>query len=107
AGVAVPPLRFPLEPDDGLGDGFVMDRIEGETLGRRIVESPELSTARTRLAAQCGAILARIHAIPLDAVPLAAPQGGSSATDSQLDQFERLLDGFDVARPVLELALRW
>ena len=107
AGVAVPPLRFPLEPDDELGDGFVMDRVAGETLGRRIVESDELSTARTLVAAQCGAILARIHAIPLDAVPLTAPSAGATATDSQLDQFERLLDGFGVARPVLELALRW
>src|ERR671919_357060 len=31
-GVAVPKVRFLLEPDDGLGSGFVMERVAGETI---------------------------------------------------------------------------
>src|SRR5262249_17728323 len=37
AGVPVPHVRFLLEPDDELGRGFVMDRVEGETIARRIL----------------------------------------------------------------------
>ncbi len=36
-GVAVPRVRALLGPGDGLGRGFVMDRIEGETIPRRIL----------------------------------------------------------------------
>ena len=37
AGVRAPSVRFVLGADDGLGAGFVMDRIEGETVARRIL----------------------------------------------------------------------
>ena len=36
-GVAVPAVRFLLEPDDDLGAGFVMDRIDGETIPRKLL----------------------------------------------------------------------
>ena len=35
-GVATPRVWFLLEPDDGLGSGFVMERIEGETIPAEI-----------------------------------------------------------------------
>ena len=41
AGAPVPLVRFLLEADDGLGDGFVMERIEGETIARRILRDEE------------------------------------------------------------------
>ena len=63
-GVPTPGICHILEPNDDLGRGFVSDRIEGETLGRRILRNPEFAPVRLRLAFQCGAILARIHAVP-------------------------------------------
>ena len=61
AGVPEPEVYAVLEPDDGLGEGFVMEWLEGETLGARIVRSESLAAVRPRLAYQCGEVLARIH----------------------------------------------
>jgi aminoglycoside phosphotransferase (APT) family kinase protein len=106
AGVPVPPLRFRLDEVHGLGSGFVSDLLEGETLGRRIVRDEAYAVARTDMARELGRILAALHSVPVASLPLEPPRAGSSA-QSQLDLFEKVLDGYDVARPVLELALRW
>ena len=37
AGVPVPAVPLVLQPDMGLGEGYVMQHVAGETLGRRIV----------------------------------------------------------------------
>ena len=63
AGVPVPEILGEFEPGDGLGEGFVMTWIDGESLGARLVRSPELAAVRPRLAFECGQVLARIHAI--------------------------------------------
>ena len=34
-GVPAPKVRAILEPADGLGRGYITDRVEGETLGQR------------------------------------------------------------------------
>ena len=49
---------------DDLGAGFVMDRIDGETIARRILRDDAYAEARTRLTAQCGEALARIQPPP-------------------------------------------
>src|SRR5262245_36123945 len=47
-----------------LGRPFlILERVEGETIGRRIVSIPELEGARKELPAQMGRALARIHAL--------------------------------------------
>src|ERR1041384_2053752 len=63
AGVPVPPVPYVLEERDDLGPGYLMGRVEGETIARKILRDPEFADARPRLARQCGQILARIHAI--------------------------------------------
>jgi aminoglycoside phosphotransferase (APT) family kinase protein len=107
AGVAVPPLRFRLDESDDLGHGFVMDRIDGETLGRHVVQDEALTRAREQFSAQCGNILAAIHAMDIAATPLRRPADPAATTLRQIEGFEQLLDSFEVARPVLELGLRW
>ena len=62
AGVAVPQVRILLRDGDRLGSGFIMDRIAGETIPRKILRDPEFEAARPRLASQCGRIAAAIHA---------------------------------------------
>jgi aminoglycoside phosphotransferase (APT) family kinase protein len=37
AGVRAPRVRFVLSTDDSLGSGFVMERVDGETVARRIL----------------------------------------------------------------------
>jgi aminoglycoside phosphotransferase (APT) family kinase protein len=61
AGVPGPQVLLVLEPDDGLGSGFAMEWIGGETLGAKIARAPEFEGIRRSLAHQCGAILARLH----------------------------------------------
>jgi aminoglycoside phosphotransferase (APT) family kinase protein len=70
AGVPEPEIHYVLQPEDRLGEGFVMQWLDGETLGHRIVSNPVLDSIRPQLAYQCGRILARIHAIDIDATGL-------------------------------------
>ncbi len=70
AGVPEPEVRYVLDEADGLGEGFIMEWLEGEALGARIVRAPELDRIRPTLAEACGRILARIHSIDLDATGL-------------------------------------
>ncbi len=102
-GVPTPGICHILEPGDDLGRGFVSDRIEGETLGRRILRNPEFAQIRLRLAFQCGAILARIHAVPTDRLP---PLKTRFATD-QLDELDRSYRSFGGGSAVFEAAFRW
>ena len=63
AQVPVPKVIESLHSTDGLGDGYLMEWLQGETMGQRIVKLPELQSARENLAFDCGQALARIHAI--------------------------------------------
>lgn len=103
AGVPAPELRFVLEEADNLGGGFVMARIAGETVARRILRDALYAEARPRLAAQCGAALARIHALDAAGLP-DLPRG---AARERLDQLHETYAGFDDPRPVFALAFAW
>src|SRR5262245_51218079 len=37
AGVPVPPVPYVLQPDDQLGPGYIMGRVEGETIARKVL----------------------------------------------------------------------
>ncbi len=103
AGVPVPAVRYVLTPDDGLGEGYIMAHIEGETVAQRILNKPEFECARGRLAPQCGDVLARIHSVPLAPI-------GFLRTASAQDEVHRYYEDYrnqGQARPVFELAFRW
>jgi aminoglycoside phosphotransferase (APT) family kinase protein len=102
-GVAVPQMWFLLDPGDELGPGFVMERVEGETIPRRILRDPPYAAARLLLARQCGEQAARIHALHPSLLPKLPVQ---SAHD-QLEQYREILDGFGEPHPAFELGLRW
>jgi aminoglycoside phosphotransferase (APT) family kinase protein len=103
AGVPVPGVRYVLDAADGLGEGYVMDRLAGETIARKILRDAEFAAVRPRLARQCGEILARLHATPLaDLAEL--PR---SPARTQLDLYRGLYDSYDEPHPVFEVAFRW
>ena len=102
-GTPVPSVRYVLRPEDGLGHGFFMGFVEGETLGGRIVKSPALADARQGLARSCGEALARIHAID----PAGFPNLRRSAASDLVDQWRAIYHASDWPRPVFELAFRW
>lgn len=103
AGVPVPAVRHVLEEADGLGHGFVMDFVEGETLGGRIVRSEALAAVRPQLARQCGTILAGIHRID----PGGFPTLDRLSPAALVEQWRAAYRRSGQARPVFELALRW
>jgi aminoglycoside phosphotransferase (APT) family kinase protein len=105
--VLVPKVRFELDEVDDIGHGFVMDRIAGETLGRRIVHDDRYASARSDFAHDCGKILASIHEMDIDRSRLHRPRTPTAFVADQITGYEQLLDGFEEARPVLELAMRW
>jgi aminoglycoside phosphotransferase (APT) family kinase protein len=91
---------------------YFLDWVEGEAIGRRVVGSPKLATARERLPAECAVELAKIHAItpathpPLFAGASGAPATGNAANDA-LTFLRGMLDTLVEPRPALELAFRW
>lgn len=101
AGVPAPEVVRICPPADGLGDAYVMRRLAGETLGRRIATDAAFAPARARLARQCGAALAHIHATP--------PPAGLETIDAAatLARYERTWRESGAVRPTIEAAFRW
>ena len=103
AGVPVPRIAFDLPRGSPAGDGYAMARLEGETVGGRVLKVPELAAARTGMARRCGEILARLHtARGFETLGLRSQ--GSREALAALDARYRDT-GQD--RPVFEFALRW
>src|SRR5437867_5076409 len=60
----VPVAKVHLMGDASLGaPGFLMERVEGETIARKLLRDEEYAEARKVMTGQLGPILARIHAI--------------------------------------------
>lgn len=110
AGVPVaPPL---LAGEEGLGRPFyVMERVDGETIGRRLVRDDRFEAARRRLPAQLGAALAAIHRVPVERADLdflPRPSARDAVAAGEVAQLEDLYRLAAVEpHPVFELAFRW
>jgi aminoglycoside phosphotransferase (APT) family kinase protein len=103
AGTPAPEVVHVCEPDDGLGRGYVMERLAGETIARRILRDPEYADARPRLARQIGAAAAHIHAVDV----AAAGALRVSSPESSLEQSYAGYQANGTPRPVVEWAFRW
>jgi aminoglycoside phosphotransferase (APT) family kinase protein len=100
SGVSAPEVLHVLAPEDGLGHGFIMEFVAGETLGGRIVKAASLAGAREILAYSCGQILARIHSIDPNGFPTLAHQTPADL----IDQWHAAYRRDSVRRPVFDLA---
>jgi aminoglycoside phosphotransferase (APT) family kinase protein len=103
AGVPSPDVLHVLRPEDELGTGFIMRRVEGETIARKILRDAEFAEARPRLAHQLGGIAAGIHGIACDRLP----ELRVSISSAEIAELGREYRSFGWPRPVFELALRW
>jgi aminoglycoside phosphotransferase (APT) family kinase protein len=110
-GVPVPRIYWRCEEPEVLGGPFyVMERLEGETIPRRILRSEDLSAARELLPEQLGRALARIHRVDIEREGLGwlpGPRPGSSAPEAQISQLRSGIDLGSRPVPVLELVYRW
>ena len=103
AGVPSPRVLHVLMPEDDLGTGFIMQRIAGETIARKILRDEQFAAARPLLARQLGTIAAGIHGLPREKLP---PLREMDAT-TEIAELAREYRSFNWPRPVFELALRW
>ena len=104
-GVRVPkPLHY--FPDLEGREAFLMERLEGESIGARIVRRPEYARVRERLPEAMAQELAAIHAIPFSEVGF-LPSPSQPPWQEALDLAYRDLDALDEPHPALEWGLRW
>src|SRR5687768_11954259 len=83
-GARVPIVRHVCDELDGLGEAYVMVRVGGETLGRKITSDPRFDAVRPALARQCGESLVAIHkTTPPPGLKLKAVNGSE-----ELDRYE-------------------
>ena len=94
AGVKVPKPMAYLGEVEGR-EAFVMERIHGETIGRRIVKNPPPG-----LDVQLAEELAKIHAIPPSRLPFLE-------TGDAVARFYEELDSVGEPHPAIELGLHW
>ncbi|MBI4588053.1 MAG: phosphotransferase family protein [Candidatus Rokubacteria bacterium] len=110
AGVRVPRPYWRIGMGDApdLGPGLIVQRLEGETLTRRLMQDAAFERVRPRLLEQIGEELARIHAVPTGALGcLSRPPAGPTPAESQLAELDRALGAIGEPHPALELGLRW
>jgi aminoglycoside phosphotransferase (APT) family kinase protein len=94
AGVKVPrPIRY-VDDLDGR-EAFVMERLEGETIGRRIVRMD----LRGDLPVQMAEELAKIHSVPRERLPF--------LVEARLERMADELEEFGEPHPAIELGLWW
>ena len=105
-GVPEPEVYGVLTPPDGLGDGFIMQWIEGEALGARIVRSAQFEEIRPKLAYECGKIMARIHAIDLKATGL-DQKLAVIQPDEFIEQTWSRYKLFDTPQPMIDYSAKW
>jgi aminoglycoside phosphotransferase (APT) family kinase protein len=103
AGVPSPRVLHVLQPRDDLGTGFIMQRVEGETIARKILRDAQFAKARPLLARQLGKVAAGIHGLP----PAKLPELRRMTAAKEIAELERDYRSFEWPRPVFELALRW
>lgn len=102
ADIPVPAIRYVFTPADQMGDGIVMEWLDGETLGSRIVRSPDLAKVRPKLAFECGQILARIHGIDLQEIDLDL-LSPTELIHLSWDRYQQ----FETPQPMIDFTARW
>lgn len=112
AGVRVPRVHWCSADAAVLGSPFfLMDRVAGETIPRRLLRDPKYAVARAAMTAQLGEILARVHRIDPDHPDLEDLASASSGVESGRGSVERIAEGIRTLQaephPVLDLAERW
>jgi aminoglycoside phosphotransferase (APT) family kinase protein len=110
AGVPVPVVHWLGESADDLGAPFfIMQRIDGETLARRLLRDDQYAAARRVMTEQLAAIAARIHAVDCAGLDfLLAPETGTSPALAEVERYEQLYRAITPEpHPVFEVAFRW
>lgn len=117
AGAIVPEVHASGGEDDGLGGAFfVMDRVAGEALARRLLRDDRYGAARLALPEQVGRELARTHAVDLARPELEfCVQRSANGDDprrfalAEVERYREMLEALsaDQPYPLLRWTTRW
>ena len=108
AGVLTPAPFLLEESPDVIGHPFyLMERIDGTAIARKVLSDPALAAAREQLPIALATQLARIHTITADQPDPPPLPKITSAAESMIAQAYHELDSLIEPHPALELGLRW
>jgi aminoglycoside phosphotransferase (APT) family kinase protein len=111
SGVKVARVRWACDHTGVLGlPFFLMGYVEGVSIGRKVIQLPELARAREALPEQMAEQLTRIHHIDPAAHELdflARPADGMTPARHVITEAYEILDGLGARIPAFEFALRW
>jgi len=113
AGVPTPAVHWVIP--DLIREGThatLMDWVDGEAIGRRILRDPELAGARAALPEQLAEALAAIHTLtpqrcPELVIPTPQSAGERSPVEAAIFFCRGMLDALPQPHPAMELTLRW
>jgi len=87
---------------------FIMEYVEGVSIGRKVIQDPTLAQARAVLPQQMAAQLALIHRMSVNDLEfLARPHAGLTAAQTSLHQTHVILEELNIQNPTWEWCLRW
>lgn len=111
SGVRVPRPRWYATDPSVLGKPFfIMDYVEGVSIGPKVVRDPDLETARQYLPEQLAQELATIHAVDIKAHDLDfldTPEDWQSPAQKAVADVQAAVDKLDIKNPALVYGLRW
>merc|ERR1719329_1658499 len=118
SGVVVPEVVGSIPLGGPLGEGFFTEWLEGETLGQKIVASPDLARVREggRLGRQCGEAIARVQMIDPSTLTSVAALEITQARQSPLERAGRAGDvatlreayvSLGICRPAFDYTFAW
>lgn len=109
-GVPVPEVLWLSEDPQVLGSSFfIMERLEGETIARRLLRDQVYARAREAMPRQLAEILARIHQLdPVEHHLDFLPASGRDAARTELARYQENFRLLALEpHPAFELAFRW
>lgn len=101
AGVPAARVLAAFDEPTTLGEGYVMERLEGETIPRKLLRDPRFADVRARMPAILGTTLARLHRADFASAPGLANQ----RTVEQLTTLEGYYRSVSAPRAVFEATL--
>ncbi|MFE7744124.1 phosphotransferase family protein [Nocardia sp. NPDC057455] len=106
-GVPVPPVVAICADGAYVGGPFVVsERVDGETVPRKVLRLAEAAGLGERVAEQLGAAMGRLHAIDPATAPARLPEAAADP-ERQLTEAGEHVRALLPDRPVFALALRW
>lgn len=103
-GVKVPATPGALCAEDGLGAGFLMERVPGEALPGKILPDPAYADALAGLTRECATELVKIHRLPIENCGAELALKG---VEGALQELTLLAERLAPEIPAFGLALGW